>query len=133
MEIYIGNLPDQLNPKDLRKIVRYVLLPSSFSGLIGHLFKKNGKLGNTRFEVVEDANGSRSVRYAYADIQPDIIARRVIQRLDHLTFNGASLRAREFIKRNLQNDRRKKTVKNLYSVDVYNRRIADRRTRIKNE
>lgn len=130
MEIYIGNLPDHLNSKDLHRIVRYVLLPSSFTGIMRQLFRKNSKLGNTCFEVVSQANGRESIRYAYANIQPDIVARRVIQRLDHLTFEGASLRAREFVKRSITNDRRKKAGKNLYSVAVYNRRVSDRRAHV---
>ena len=127
MEIFIGNLPDQFNKNDLNNIVRFVLLPNSFSELMRRFLSRKNRLSDTRFELIDNSSGQFSVRYAHAVIHPDSMARRVIQRLDHLTFKGASLRAREYKSRNHCNDRRQRRGKSLYSVAVYNRRRSERR------
>ncbi|WP_455201886.1 hypothetical protein [Kaarinaea lacus] len=127
MNIYIGNLPHQIEPSELRKIVNYVMLPSSFRGLLRRLLDNRDRITHSEFNVIDHSSGDQSIRYAHAVIKPDHVARHVLQRLDHLTFQGSSLRAREFVARNTGNDRRSKQYKNLYAVNVYNRRQQERR------
>lgn len=127
MNIYIGNLPNQIEPSELKKIVNYVMLPSSFRGLLRRLLDHKDRITHSEFDVVDHSFGNQSIRYARAVIKPDHVARHVLQRLDHLTFQGSSLRAREYVARNTVNDRRSRQNKNLFAVDVYNRRQQERR------
>ena len=127
MNIYIGNLPSQIEPSELKKLFNYVLLPSSFRGLLKRLVDRKGRITHSEISVIDHSSGDQSIRYARAEIKPDHVARHVLQRLDHLTFQGSSLRAREYVLRNTCNDRRSKQLKNLYAVDVYNRRQRERR------
>lgn len=127
MNIYIGNLPNQLEPSELKKVVNYVLLPSSFRGLLRRLLDSKDRITHSEIDVIDLNSGDRSTRYARAVIKPDHVARHVMQRLDHLTFQGTSLRAREYVARNTVNDRRRTQNKNLYAVNVYNRREQERR------
>ena len=127
MDIYIGNLPAQLKPAELRKVVNYVLSPQNFRDLVKRIVKNKDRIAHSEFDVIDKTLGDQSVRYARAVIQPDYVARRVLQRLNHLTFQGTSLRAREYVTRNPVNERRRKQNKNLFAVEVYNRRVAERR------
>jgi len=127
MDIYIGNLPAQLKPAELRKVVNYVLFPQNFRDLVKRIVKNKDRIAHSEFDVIDKTLGDQSVRYARAVIQPDYVARRVLQRLNHLTFQGTSLRAREYVTRNPVNERRRKQSKNLFAVKVYNRRVAERR------
>ena len=127
MDIYIGNLPAQLKPAELRKVVNYVLFPHNFRDLVKRIVRNKDRIAHSEFDVIDKTLGDQSVRYARAVIQPDYVARRVLQRLNHLTFQGASLRAREYVTRNPINERRRKQNKNLFAVEVYNRRVAERR------
>lgn len=127
MDIYIGNLPAQLKPAELRKVVNYVLFPQNFRDLVKCIVKNKDRIAHSEFDVIDKTLGDQSVRYARAVIQPDYVARRVLQRLNHLTFQGTSLRAREYVTRNPVNERRRKQNKNLFAVEVYNRRVAERR------
>ena len=127
MDIYIGNLPKQLNSSQLRKIVSYALLPNSFRELMERVFKRTGRIQHGDFEVIDTQQGDQTVRFAHAVIEPDQVARRVVKRLDHLTLQGSSLRAREYMPRDPANDRRYRRHKNLYAVGIYNRRVGERR------
>ncbi|MGD8567056.1 MAG: hypothetical protein PVJ39_03045 [Gammaproteobacteria bacterium] len=127
MDIYIGNLPEQLNTSQLNKIVKYALLPTSLQELLDRWIKGKGRIQHTDVEVIDDHRGNYAVRYGHAVITPDPIARRVVQRLDHLTLAGSSLHAREYVERNPGNDRRHRRHKNLYAVSTYNRRRGERR------
>ena len=127
MEIYIGNLPNQLKPAEFRKIITSVLLPTSFADLVKRLVNKTERVAHSEFDLIDKKLGDTSVRYALAIIEPDGIALRALQRLDCLSFQGCSLRARKYITRNSNNDRRGKLHKNLYAVNIYNRRIQERR------
>jgi len=127
MDIYIGNLPKQIEPSELKKVVNYVLLPSSFRGLLKRCVDRKNRITHSEFDVKDLKLGEHSKRYALAVIKPDHVARHVLQRLDHLTFQGSSLRAREYVDRSMINDRRSKQYKNLYAVSVYNRRLQERR------
>lgn len=127
MDIYIGNLPEQLDSSQLRKIVSNVLSPNNFPELMGRLLKRRGRIEQGEIQVIDQQQGDHVVRYAHAVIKPDQVARRVVQRLDHLTLEGAALRAREYVYRDPANDRRFRRHKNLYAVAIYNRRVGERR------
>ena len=128
MDIYIGNLPNQIEPAELKKVVNYVLLPSNFRELIKRDIDNRNHITHSEFDVIDQSHGNQPTAYARAVIKPDHVARRVLQRLDHLTFQGSSLRAREYVNRNAENDRRARQLKNLYAVQSYNRRLRERRS-----
>jgi RNA recognition motif-containing protein len=128
MDIYIGNLPNTIDSDELNKVFRYVLLPNNFKELMRRLVKRSEKLLHSEIKVIGSYRGATSVRYAHAVIEPDGLARRAIERLDHLSYQGSSLRVREFVTRSEGNERRKHKGQNLYSVSVYNRRVGERRS-----
>lgn len=132
MDIYIGNLPNQVNSSDLRKVVNSVLLPNSFRELVQQLVNKKDRVTLSEFDVIENQVGNSTSKFAHGVIMPDSAARRLLMRMDHLTFQGKSLRVREYAPRDRSNDRRRKGRQNLYSVKIYNRRLADRRLGINN-
>ena len=127
MDIYIGNLPNQVNSSELKKVVNTVLLPTNIKELIQRLVNKKDRITFSEFDVIENQMGDKSTRFAHAVIMPDRVARQALKRLDHLTLKGSSLRAREYAARSIVNDRRSKQNQNLYAVSSYNRRVRDRR------
>jgi hypothetical protein len=127
MDIYIGNLPSQVDSSELKKVVNAVMFPANFKELVHHLISRNDRITFSEFDVIENRMGEQSTRFAHAVIMPEHAARLALKRLDHLTLKGSSLRAREYAVRNIENDRRSKGVHNLYAVSSYNRRIRDRR------
>jgi len=127
MEIYIGNLPDRVNLAELRRVVNYALLPASFDELVKRVFKRADRIVHSDYDFIEKQVGDRSVRYARTIIEPDGVALRALRRLDRFVLRGSSLQARRYVPRNKYNDRRRQLSKNLYAVNVYNRRKRDRR------
>ena len=127
MDIYIGNLPMQINSTELKKVVNTVLLPNNFRELVQQLVSKKDRVTFSEFDVMENQVGGSISRFARAVIMPDSAARRLLERMDHLSYQGKSLRVREYALRNNANDRRRKPGKNLYAVKTYNRRAKDRR------
>lgn len=127
MDIYIGNLPSQVDSSELKKLVNTVLLPNSLREFIERLLTSNNRISFSEFDVIENKMGDTSTRFAHAVIMPDNVARQALKRLDHLTLKGMSLRVREYTVRSETNDRRRKKSQNLYAVGIYNRRVQDRR------
>ena len=127
MEIYIGNLPRQINSSDLKKVVNAVLLPNNFRELVQQLVNKKDRVTFSEIDVLENRLGDDTTRFAHAVIMPDSAARRLLQRMDHLSYQGKSLRVREYTPREASNERRRKAGKNLFAVKIYNRRARDRR------
>jgi len=127
MDIYIGNLPNQVDSMELKKVVNTVLLPTNFMEFVQRLVNKTDRITFSEFDVIENQMGDKLTRFAHAVIMPDCAARQALKRLDHLTLKGKSLRAREYAVRKVENDRRSKQNQNLYAVGSYNRRTRDRR------
>jgi len=127
VEIYIGNLPRQINSSDLKKVVNTVLLPNNFRELVQQLVNKKDRVTFSEIDVLENREGDDTTRFAHAVIMPDSAARRLLQRMDHLSYQGKSLRVREYTPRDAANERRRKAGKNLFAVKIYNRRARDRR------
>ena len=127
MDIYIGNLPTQTNSSDLKKVVNTVLLPNNFKELVQLVISRKERVSFSEIDVIENHMGDQTTRFAHAVIMPDRAARRLLKRMDHLTFNGKSLRVRRYTKRNNANERRNRKTQNLFAVGIYNRRRGDRR------
>jgi len=127
MEIYIGNLPSQTDSTELKKVVSTVLLPHSFRELLRKVMDRNYRLIFGEIDVFENQRGDLTTRYAHAVIMPDQVAREVLRRMDHLTYQGKSLRVREYAVRDHANDRRQRNSHSLYTVKSCNRRTGDRR------
>jgi len=127
MEIYIGNLPGHVNSDELKKVVNSVLLPSSFRELMRRMVHKNERIRFSSFDVMENQEGNSDQRFAHAVIMPDKVARQLLSRMNHLSYQGKSLRVREYATRRETNDRRHGKSHNLYSVGIYNRRLKERR------
>jgi len=127
MDIFIGNLPSHVSPADLKKVVNAILLPSNFRELCRRLLSKSERLTFSEFDVIESQVEGNTVRFAHGVVMPDSLAERLLERMDHLTFQGKSLQVRVYTDRNQSNDRRCKKSHNLYAVKSYNRRHKDRR------
>ncbi len=88
MELFIGNIPDNIDDYDLRK----------FFGI---------KDPHTRFCVIEKAGQSgRRIRYGYAEIASDKLAHKMIVSKNGRDWLGQKVVVRPFKYRSYSNDRR---------------------------
>lgn len=88
MELYIGNIPDDVDDYDLRK----------FFALSG---------GEVSFKVVSrDGGHNKARRYGLASFESDKLARQVIRRFHGAVFKDKRIVVRAFGHRNYSNERR---------------------------
>jgi RNA recognition motif-containing protein len=88
MEIFVGHLPENATPADLKAF-----------------FKGYGK--QTRCIIVEILHNDRTItRHGYVVIEPDRAAHKAIKRLSLKRLNGQRVAVREYIHRAYANDRR---------------------------
>lgn len=88
MELFIGNIPTDIDDYDLRK----------FFGI---------KDPQTRFRVVEKAGQSgRCIRYGFAEITSDKLGHKMVVRNNGREWSGQKVIVRPFKHRSYSNDRR---------------------------
>jgi len=126
MQLFIGNLPRNVNAFELRRLVERVLLPQGFQETAKHYLLKKERLKRAEFEVFDKLTMFGIVRHGKATIEPELLAQRVIERLDNTRFRDTVLVVREFIVRINNNDRRALSWR-MKSWDGAERRLRDRR------
>lgn len=102
MELYIGNLPQDVTAFDLRKLFTPVV--GSNSGKFSFLRARTEPFMN--FKIVEQRSAGGMVRFGWADIEPDEVAERCIEQLNKTVFQGNAIVVREFFHRRAMNERR---------------------------
>jgi len=88
MNVYIGNIPDDVVDYDLRRLFKPVV----------------GAAGS--FKVVEKRLNDGIYRYGFADIEPQKLALEAIGKFNGTEFRGRRLIVREFLHRSYSNERR---------------------------
>ena len=88
MELFIGNIPEDIDDYDLRK----------FFGI---------KDSQTRFRIVEKTGqNGRRIRYGYAEIDSDKLGHKTVVRNNGREWRGQKIIVRQFNHRSYSNDRR---------------------------
>jgi len=107
VEIFIGNLPDDIGASDLQTLLNSTLRENIFDKLYDRLVT-NGSLStaNTSYRIVQKEIQGQVVQYGHIDIRSKKLANVAITVLDNANFNGSDLIAREYIHRAYINDRR---------------------------
>ncbi len=125
MQLFIGNLPRNMNTFELRRIVERALLPQGIQETAKH-YLKGERVKRVQYEIFDKLTPFGIVRHAKATIEPDLLAQRVIERLDNTPYRDTMLVVREFVTRINNNDRRALTWR-LKSWNNTERRLRDRR------
>lgn len=102
MELYISNLPEDATAYDLRRL--FTPIAASNTGTFSFLRSRTEPFMN--FKIIEQRSAAGMVRYGWADIEPDNIAERCIERLNNSFFHGNAIVVREFFHRRSMNERR---------------------------
>jgi hypothetical protein len=126
MQLYIGNLPRNMNTFELRRLVERVLLPQGIQETAKHFLLKSERVKRAQYEVFDKLTPFGIVRHGKATIEPDLLAQRVIERLDDTPYRDNMLVVREFVTRLNNNDRRALTWR-LKNYNNTERRLRDRR------
>lgn len=126
MQLFIGNLPRNINAFELRRLVERVLLPQGLQETAKHFLLKTERLKRSEYEVFDKLTMFGIVRHGKAVIEPDLMAMRAIERLNDTQFRDNVLIVREFIVRINNNDRRALSWR-MKSWDDTERRLRDRR------
>lgn len=88
MELFIGNIPDDIDDYDLRKFFQVVGEQASFR------------------IVTSDGGHNKAYRYGLASFDSDKLARQVVKRFNGMVFKDKRVVVREFAHRNYSNERR---------------------------
>lgn len=126
MQLFIGNLPRNINTFELRRLVERVMLPHGLQETAKHFLLKSERLRRSEFEVFDKLTMFGIVRHGKVIIEPDLLAQRVIERLNNSRFRDCMLVVREFVVRINNNDRRALTWR-MKHWDGVERRLRDRR------
>jgi hypothetical protein len=114
-----------MNTFELRRMVERALLPQGLQETAKH-YLKGERVKRVQYEVFDKLTPFGIVRHGKATIEPDLLAQRVIERLDNTPYRDTMLVVREFITRINNNDRRALTWR-LKSWNNTERRLQDRR------
>lgn len=126
MQLFIGNLPRNLNTFELRRLVERALLPQGIQETTKHFLFRSERLKRAEYEVFDKLTFYGIMRHGKANIEPDVLAERVIERLDGAPFRDNQLVVREFVVRINNNDRRALTWR-MKSWRGDERRLRERR------
>ncbi len=107
MEIFIGNLPGDINALDLKVLLNNTLRNNVFNKVYDKLISK-GLLdkANSSFRICEKESQGHVSHYGYIDIRSKKIAHVAIEMLDQVNFNGCDIVVREYRHRTYINERR---------------------------
>jgi len=126
MQLFIGNLPRNMSTFELRRIVERALLPQGLQETAKHYLLRGERLKRVQYEVFDKLTPFGIVRHGKATIEPDLLAQRVIERLNDTAYRDTNLVVREFVTRINNNDRRALTWR-LKLWDDTERRLRERR------
>ena len=112
MELYIGNIPEQITDYDLRRFFNVIGEQASFHIVNGH------------------TREGEPCHYGLADVESEKLGFQLMARFNNKSLQGCDVVVREFLHRNYSNDRRALNWRQAEWLDVERRR-ADRRTHIK--
>ncbi len=102
MEIFFGNVPDNLNGYELRNFANNLLDERD----VGFQFWKKKLPESMNFKVIERNVEGNCFHYAIATIEPADIARECIKLFNQKFLNGKPLEVREYQPRSYMNERR---------------------------
>jgi hypothetical protein len=123
MKIIIKNIPRKTKRKDIKEFLK--------SAVNGSWLSKTGKIQSISILPLKNIR-TRIVHYhALVEILPDIVAERVIKKLNKKIMLGKCVVISEYKTRALRNDLRNKN--NNIHDDLKNRRICDRRDEYEHE
>jgi hypothetical protein len=126
MQLFIGNLPRNMSAFELRRIVERALLPQGLQETAKHFLLKGERVKRAQYEVFDKLTMFGIVRHGKVNIEPDLLAERVIERLNDTEYHGNALVVREFVTRINNNDRRALSWR-LKQWEGGERRLRDRR------
>lgn len=107
MEIFVGNLPDQVNADELKKLVKHTLQRSVFQKLFNVLVSK-GTLdkNNVSFKVIQKESHGVVRNIGHVQVHSEKLGKVIIDSLSRLRVQGKNIIAREYVHRAYINDRR---------------------------
>jgi len=126
MQLFIGNLPRNMSAFELRRIVERALMPQGIQETAKHFLLRGERVKRSQYDVFDKLTIYGIVRHGKVTIEPDLMAQRVIERLNGTEHHGSVLKVREFVTRINNNDRRALTWR-LKQWDGSERRLRDRR------
>jgi len=106
MYIFVGNLPRTFSEFELRRMVERMLSPKGFKESARQVLFKSDQVKRSEFCVFDKISDTGIVRHGQVLIEPEAMAKRLLQRLDKTDCRGHQLCVREFTIRAYHNDRR---------------------------
>lgn len=108
----------RISPTTLVTDIEQFFMPAVKGGLLA----RSGRIESIKIHLLKPPSGDRIEFNALVEVEPDAVARRVMQQLNRKPLNGKHINIVEFQYRNRDNDRRMSRYQNLLD-----RRRNDRR------
>ncbi len=122
MEVFIGNIPENITSYELRRFVDEIFENRS----VGLQFWKKRSPQQLSFKIVNKHVEGHLYHYAIANVGPSEMGPEFIELLDQQLFNNVPLDVREYYSRSYMNERRATNWRDRPWSDI-ERRQADRR------
>ncbi|MCG6969744.1 MAG: hypothetical protein LJE85_08270 [Gammaproteobacteria bacterium] len=115
-----------MNAFELRRIVERALMPQGLQETAKHFLLRSERIKRAQYDVFDKLTMFGIVRHGKVNIEPDILAERVIERLNDSQYRDNVLVVREYVTRINNNDRRALSWR-LKHWEGGERRMRDRR------
>lgn len=129
MEIFIGNIPENVTSYELRRFVDEIFENRS----MGLQFWKKRSPEQLSFKIVNKHIEGHIYHYAIANIGPSEMGPECIELLDQQLFNNVPLEVREYYSRSYMNERRATNWRNRPWGDVERRQVDRRQHDLSND
>lgn len=114
MIIILKNIPANTRKKEIEDFIRPIIK--------GGFFSRSGRIESIRIKGQRDTRFNTLEFHALVRVVPDVVAMKVVKKLNRKLFKGKHTAVNEFQYRNWRNDRRTDT-----RQPASDRRLADRR------
>ena len=98
MILFLKNIPASTRYDDIVEFIE--------PAIKGGLLRQAGDLGRVQMLVIKDNDKNHIEHHGLVNIDPDKIAKKAIEKLNHRLFLGRKIEVREFFYRSWHNDRR---------------------------
>jgi len=106
VEIFISNLPEEIEAADLKNLLKDSLQKNLFQKLFNKIVSQGSLDNDASYSVFQKEFGGEVRQYGHIGINSDKLASVAVESLQNINYQGHNLVAREYLHRAYSNDRR---------------------------
>ena len=106
MEIFVSNLPEEIEASDLKNLLKDSLQKNIFRKLYNKIISQGGLDDDVSYSVFQKVFDGEIRQYGHIGINSDKLASVAVESLQNMNYQGHDLTVREYLHRTDNNDRR---------------------------